>query len=69
MNSKPTKVISPLMMISSLSNTYPKKRLFEFSLIRKVRAGDNKQTKGTNWSLTVLDFINSPKLYNPSRGP
>jgi hypothetical protein len=36
------KVISPFIIISSLSNTYPKKIHFEFSLSRKVRERLNR---------------------------
>ena len=38
-------------------------------LIKKVRAGDSKQIKGTKRSVTFLDFINKPNAYKPNNGP
>ena len=68
-NSNPKNVIKAFMIINSLSNTYPKKSVFEFSLTKKVSAGAIKQITGTNLSLTVLVFRNRPKQYKPKSGP
>ena len=61
--------MSPFSTINSLSKTYPENNIAEFSLIKYVKKGDNKQITGTNLSFTCLDFWNNPKAYNPNNGP
>jgi hypothetical protein len=62
-------VSNAFRIINSLSKTYPLNHAFEFSLMMKVTAGDNRHINGTHWSLTVFDDINNPKQYNPKSGP
>src|ERR1700744_6700411 len=66
---KPTKVINPFTMMSSLSKTYPPKIVLDEVLKKKHIAGEIKQIKGTSLSLTCRLLANKPNEYRPSNGP